>query len=145
MECYCYLRCVHNEMAGDKTEKCGVQFDGPLILVGDEVSYKPTSSHDESGLHQFDKKCFLEYSWVMSYVRVEDSQVTFSTRTAKNWTTCQPPTCKSKGSSTEKSHKKERCCFHVRRRISQIFDLLRPHHWRNLVEEEGKKEEETFF
>ena len=32
--------------------------DGPLILVGDEVSYKPTSSNDESGLHQFDKKMF---------------------------------------------------------------------------------------
>ena len=50
MECYAFLRNVHDKMADGKTtyKKNRVQFNEPLILFGASVSCKPISLKDEA-------------------------------------------------------------------------------------------------
>ena len=53
MECYCFVRCVHDKMTDGKTafEKiCCQQFDGPTIPVE-----HPITEEDRSRVHQFGK------------------------------------------------------------------------------------------
>ena len=104
MECYC-LRTMRDNMADGKTAFegiCGVTYDGSLIPFGANVSYQPMSP-DESV-----KRCVLENIWAMSCVWEGAGQVTFSSRTAKTWKTCQSPKFTDKGANTKRSHKTDR-------------------------------------
>ena len=109
MECY-FVRTVRDNMADGKTAYdgiCGVTLDGSLIPFGANVSYQPMSS-DESV-----RRCVSENTSAMSCVWEEAGQVTFSSRTAKIWKTCQSPKFTDKGANTKRSHKTERCHFHA--------------------------------
>ena len=49
MECYCYLRNVHDKIADGKTafeKRYGQQFDGPSILFGTLVEYNSSPAND---------------------------------------------------------------------------------------------------
>ena len=72
MECYCYLRTVHDKMADGKTafeKRYGQKFDGPSIILGTLVEYIPVTAKDKSRVHQFGKARSKEHSRAMLYVR----------------------------------------------------------------------------
>ena len=59
MECFCYLRNVHDKMSDDKTafeKRYGQKFDGPPIPFGTLVEYIPITAKAKSSVHQFGKK-----------------------------------------------------------------------------------------
>ena len=59
MECYTYLRNVTDLLSDEKTpyeRRFGQPFKGPIIPVGSLVEYYPTTSKDQSRIHQFGKK-----------------------------------------------------------------------------------------
>ena len=59
MDCYCFLRCIHDKLQGDQTafEKRFEQpFKGPIIPFGAQIEYKPSQQIDIQRLHQFGKK-----------------------------------------------------------------------------------------
>ena len=61
MECYCYLRTIHDVLSDGKTpyeRRFGMPLDGPVIPFGAMVEYHPVSGKDQSGLHQFGSKVF---------------------------------------------------------------------------------------
>ena len=62
MECYCYLRNVQDLLADGKMpyeRRFGQPFGGQIIPFGAMVEYHPTSTKDQSRIHQFGKrKCF---------------------------------------------------------------------------------------
>ena len=56
MECYCYLRNIHDLLSDGKTpyeRRFGMPFNGPIIPFGAMVEYRPTSAKDPSRVHQF--------------------------------------------------------------------------------------------
>ena len=58
MECYCYLRNVHDKMVDGKTaseKRCGKKFDGPFIPFWILVEYIPNIATDKSRIFQFDQ------------------------------------------------------------------------------------------
>ena len=60
MECYSFLRNVHDKMTDGKAaheRRIGVAFDGPMIPFGATISYKPISSKCGSRLHQLGQRC----------------------------------------------------------------------------------------
>ena len=59
MECYCYLRKVHDTMADGKTaseKRYGKTSDGPSIPFGTLVEYIPITAKEKSRIHQFGQK-----------------------------------------------------------------------------------------
>ena len=59
MDCYCFLRCIHDKLQGEQTafEKRFEQpFKGPIIPFGAQIEYKPSQKIDVQGLHQVGKK-----------------------------------------------------------------------------------------
>ena len=63
MECYCFLRCVHDQLdaGGDSSKtafehRFGHQFKGPIIPFGAQIEYNPSQQSDIMRLHQFGKK-----------------------------------------------------------------------------------------
>ena len=65
MECYCYLRTVHDRMADGKTayeKRFAVTCDGPSTPFGARVSYKPIASRDAAKLRQFCRKMLPDIS-----------------------------------------------------------------------------------
>ena len=59
MECYCYLRDIHDLLSDGKTpyeRQSGMPFNGPVITFGAMVEYHPISAKDLSRLHQFGTK-----------------------------------------------------------------------------------------
>ena len=69
MECYCYLRNIHDLLSDGKTpceRRFGEAFKGPIIPFGAMVRYHPIFAKDQSGLHQFGVKVlpgiFLGYA-----------------------------------------------------------------------------------
>ena len=60
MECYCYLRKVHDKMADGKTaseKRYGKTFDGPSIPFETLVEYIPiTAKRTSQEIHQFGQK-----------------------------------------------------------------------------------------
>ena len=59
MACYCFLRCVHDKIAGNQTafeKRFGQSFKGPIIPFGAQIEYKPSQQSDVQKLHQFGKK-----------------------------------------------------------------------------------------
>merc|ERR1711873_47515 len=62
MECYCFLRCIHDRISagGDSSRtaferRFGHQFKGPIIPFGAQIEYKPSQQSDIQRLHQFGK------------------------------------------------------------------------------------------
>ena len=56
MECYCYLRNIHDLLSDGKTpyeRRFGEPFKGPIIPFGAMVKYHPIFAKDQSRLHQF--------------------------------------------------------------------------------------------
>ena len=69
MECYTYLRNIQDLLSDGKTpyeRRFGQPFKGPNIPFGSLVEYHPTTSKDQSRIHQFGKKVlpglFLGYA-----------------------------------------------------------------------------------
>ena len=59
MECYCFLRNMHDLLSDGKTPNewlFGMPCNGPVIPFGAMVEYHPTSAKDTSILHQFGPK-----------------------------------------------------------------------------------------
>ena len=59
MDCYCFLRCVHDKLQGDRTafeKRFESPLKGPIIPFGAQVEYKPSQQTDIQRLHQFGKK-----------------------------------------------------------------------------------------
>ena len=59
MECYCYLRNIHDFLFDGKTpyeRRFGIPLNGPVIPFGAMVEYNPTSAKKLSRLHQFGTK-----------------------------------------------------------------------------------------
>ena len=65
MECYTYLRNVTDSLSGGKApceRRFGQPFKGPIIPFGSLVEYHPITAKDQSRIHQFGKKVFLDCS-----------------------------------------------------------------------------------
>ena len=69
MDCYCFLRCVHDKVAGNQTafeRRFQAPFKGPIIPFGAQITYKPSDPNWIKKLHQFGKKMmagiFLGYA-----------------------------------------------------------------------------------
>ena len=59
MECYCYLRNIHDKLSDGKTpyeRRFGMPFNGPVIPFGALVESHPISAKDLSRLHPFGPK-----------------------------------------------------------------------------------------
>ena len=59
MECFCFLRNVHDKMADGKTafeKRHGLKFEGPSNPFGTMVEYSPMTATDNSRIHQFGHK-----------------------------------------------------------------------------------------
>ena len=60
MACYCFLRCVHDQLEDDKTpveRRFNAEFKGPIIPFGAQIEYTPSRDTDIQRLHPFGKKC----------------------------------------------------------------------------------------
>ena len=80
MECYTYLRNVTDLLFDGKTpceRRCGQPFKGPIIPFGSLVEYHLFTAKDQSRIHQFGKKVFLDCSSDMHCTRVEFGKVTY--------------------------------------------------------------------
>ena len=65
MECYICLRKVTGLLSDGKTSyerRFGQPFKGPIIPFGSLVEYHPITAKDQSRIHQFGKKVYLDYS-----------------------------------------------------------------------------------
>ena len=59
MECYCYLRNIQDRLSDWKTpyeRRFGEPLKGPIVPFGSLVEYHPTSTKDQSRIHQFGKE-----------------------------------------------------------------------------------------
>ena len=59
MECYCYLRNIQDRLSDGKTpfeRRFGEPFEGSVVPFGSLVEYHPTSTKDQSRIHQFGKR-----------------------------------------------------------------------------------------
>ena len=121
MECYCYLRNVHDKMADGKTaneKRSGVNVDGPLIPFGAKLSYKPLSSKDEATLHQFVKKMLprIFMGFVLRAGRMVTKFAHRGSRRLRGPANLRYP--RQTFQSTRTSHKKESCRFLVPSELS---------------------------
>ena len=80
MECYTYLRNVTDLLSDTKTpyeRRFGQPFKGPIIPFGSFVEYHPLTANDQSRIHQFGKKVFLDCSSDTLFTRGEFGRVTY--------------------------------------------------------------------
>ena len=80
MECYTYLRNVTDLLSDGKTpyeRRFGHPFKGPIILFGSLVEYHPITAKDQSRIHQFGKKDYLDCSSDTLCTRGELGRVTY--------------------------------------------------------------------
>ena len=80
MECYTYLRNVTDLLSDGKTSyerRFGQPFEGPIIPFGSLVEYHPITAKDQSRIHQFGKKVFLDCSSDTLSTRGEFGRVTY--------------------------------------------------------------------
>ena len=69
MECYTYLRNVTDLLSDGKTpdeRRFGQPLKGPIIPIGSLVEYHPTTSKDQSSIHQFGMKILAEFTSVLA-------------------------------------------------------------------------------
>ena len=96
MDCYCFLRCVHDKISANQTafEKRFEQpFKGPIIPFGAQIEYKPSQQTDIQRLHQFGKKMlagiFIGYAqhtgggWTGDLNIIDWQQVEFATSSSE--------------------------------------------------------------
>ena len=65
MECYCYLRTVHDRTADGKTayeKRFAVTCDGPSTPFGAKISFRPIASRDAAKMRQFCRKMLPDIS-----------------------------------------------------------------------------------
>ena len=80
MECYTYLRNVTDLLSDGKTpyeRRFGQPFKGPIIPFGSLVEYHPITAKDQSRIHQFERKFYLDCSSDMLSTREEFGKVTY--------------------------------------------------------------------
>ena len=80
MECYTYLRNVTDLLSDGKMpneRRFGQPFKGPIIPFGSLVEYHPLTSKDQSRIHQFGKKAYLDCSSDTHCTRGEFGRVTY--------------------------------------------------------------------
>ena len=88
MECYTYQRNVTDLSSDGKTpyeRRFGQPFKGPIIPFGSLVEYHPISAKDQSRIHQFGKKVFLDCSSDTLCTRGEFGRVTYWLQTLRSW------------------------------------------------------------
>ena len=88
MECYTYLRNIQDLLSDGKTHherRFGKPFKGPIIPFGSLVEYYPISAKDQSRIHQFGKKSYLDCSSDTLCTRVEFGRVTYWSQTLRSW------------------------------------------------------------
>jgi len=59
MACYCFLRCVVDQLVGGHTayfRRFGKNYDGPVIPLGAEITYQPRDDKDKKRCHQLGEK-----------------------------------------------------------------------------------------
>ena len=70
MECYTYLRNIHDLLSDGKTpyeRRFGKPIKGPIIPFGSLAEYYPISAKDQSRIHQFGKKVLPGlFPWIRS-------------------------------------------------------------------------------
>ena len=80
MECYTYLRNVTDLSSDGKTpyeRRFGQPFKRPIIPFGSLVEYHPITAKDQSRIHQFGKKFYLDCSSDTLSTRGEFGRVTY--------------------------------------------------------------------
>ena len=88
MECYTYLRNVTDLLSDGKTpyeRRFGKPFKGPVIPFGSLAEYHPITAKDQSRIHQFGKKVFLDCSSDTLCTRGEFGRVTYWSQTLRSW------------------------------------------------------------
>ena len=88
MECYTYLRNVTDLLSDGKTpyeRRFGQPFKGPIILFGSLVEYHPITAKDQSRIHQFGRKSYLDCSSDTLSMRGEFGRVTQWLQTLRSW------------------------------------------------------------
>ena len=88
MECYTYLRNVTDLLSDGKTpyeRRFGQPFNGPIIPFGSLVEYHPITAKDQSRIHQFGKKSYLDCSSNTLCTRGESGRVTYWSQTLRSW------------------------------------------------------------
>ena len=88
VECYTYLRNVTDLLSDGKTpygRRFGQPFKGPIIPFGSLVEYHPITAKDQSRIHQFGKKVYLDCSSDMLCTRGEIGRVTYWSQTLRSW------------------------------------------------------------
>ena len=80
MECYTYLRNVTDLLSDWKTpyeRRFGQPFEGPITPFGSLVECHPKTAKDQSRIHQFGKKSYLDCSSDTLCTRGEFGRVTY--------------------------------------------------------------------
>ena len=88
MECYTYLRNVTDLLSDGKTpyeRRFGQPFKRPIIPIGSLVEYYPITAKDQSRIHQFERKFYLECSLDTLCTRGEFGRVTYWSQTLRSW------------------------------------------------------------
>ena len=125
MECYTYLRNIQDLLSDGKTHherRFGKPFKGPIIPFGSLVEYYPISAKDQSRIHQFGKKSYLDCSSDTLCTRVEFGRVTYWSQTLRSWrrwTHRKSTQNKNQCKGSNISQRKWRIYFSNRRRTKQ--------------------------
>ena len=88
LECYTYLRNIQDLLSVGKTpyeRHFGEPFKGPIIPFGSLVEYYPISAKDQSRIHQFGKKSYLDCSLDTLCTLEEFGRVTQWLQTLRSW------------------------------------------------------------
>ena len=88
MECFTYLRNVTDLLSDGKTpyeRRFGKPFEGPIIPCGSLVEYHPITAKDQSRIHQFGRKFYLDCSSDTLCTREEFGKVTYWSQTLRSW------------------------------------------------------------
>ena len=90
MACYCFLRCVHDQLVDNKTpfeKSFNAELKGPSIPFGAQIEYKPSRDTDIQRLHPLGKNMlsciFIGYDQHAG----ADGPAIYTLQTGKKWTT----------------------------------------------------------
>ena len=87
-ECYTYLRNVTDLLSDGKTpyeRRFGQPLKGPIIPFDSLVEYHPITAKDQSRIHQFGRKSYLDCSSDTLCTRGEFGRVTYWLQTLRSW------------------------------------------------------------
>ena len=89
-ECYTYLRNAQDLLSDGKTpyeRRFWKPLKGPIFPFGSLVEWYFISAKDQSRIHHFERKSYLDYSSGTHCTQVEFGRVTYWSQTLKNWKT----------------------------------------------------------